>query len=172
MFQFLKSVLLFKLLVFTVLSTVEVCLAQDSKEFRRVPDLKGLRPTIAKQIARLGKLNFRQGVFYIAPHNWRNDIRPSVIYMQSPQQKLPLRQNGLVVGWTFVKAKSSQRIISTPDLSGLKIAEANEKLGGNESILLVDCESDAVKETGSIREQYPRAGQKVYEGTTIFVRVQ
>ncbi|HEY1066862.1 MAG TPA: hypothetical protein VGE52_12155 [Pirellulales bacterium] len=158
-------------------------LGQDSVPV--APDYGGKSLSEARQAAKLADLSLASGVYYIAPQNWRDEIRPGRVGMQTPQPRTPLTPGSVVAVWTFAVASSSQAEVKTPDLDGLSAKAALEKLQAvgltamrpgessppaASSPAAVESDSAAgaaVESEWIVVEQYPRAGQAVYEGTGV-----
>lgn len=147
------------------------------RTFRIVPSVVGKRPEIARQILRMAELDSVCGVFYIAPQNWRPDIKPNVIYMQSPQAKAVLGEGKTVACWSFVRASEHQDVVEMPDLRGKTVDEAATtivevglRLIANRSIRPRNTAGDADAHVMVI-DQYPRPRQSVLKGTSVFLRL-
>jgi beta-lactam-binding protein with PASTA domain len=138
-------------------------------ELRTVPRIKGSHPVEAVQRARLAELALAPGVFYIAPQNWRDDILPRTIYIQTPQPGALARVGGTVAGWTFSKASTKQSIVTMPDLRDSVWRDALQRLA-ELKLPLLDKENPADPESDTtVRDQYPEPGQPVYEGTSVYL---
>lgn len=136
---------------------------------RPVPNLKGKRVTVAKQLLRLREFQAAIGVFYIAPNNWRDDIKPDIVCMQTPQPNSLVPEDITVASWVFVRALDDQELIRTPNIRGLDIDIARKKLA-DVGLSSVDAIPMSGRSSGLIvKDQYPRAGQPVYEGTSVFL---
>jgi len=136
----------------------------DENEFRAIPDVQGQPPAIARQLLRLSELELTHGVFYIAAKHWRADIRPGVLYLQTPPPRTPLRRGGMVAGWAFARAEESREVVATPDLKGADVADAREKLAASGLFLMQRGQASL----GVVADQYPRPGQRVLRGTHVF----
>ncbi|MCA9175566.1 MAG: PASTA domain-containing protein [Planctomycetales bacterium] len=152
-------------------AVIAICLfpamLRSEDEHRAVPDVQGQPPAVARQLLRLSKLQLAQGVFYIAPRNWRDDIRPGVVYVQVPPPRTPLLRGGVVAAWAFVRAEDKRPVVETPDLKGLTVEGVRETLAVQN---LVPMKSPTIPPKGAFAvDQYPRPGQKVFQGTHVFV---
>ena len=148
----------------------------QTEQLRYVPKLQGRRLVVARQIARLARLRFAEGVFYIAPHNWRDDVRPGLVYMQSPQPRGLIREGGTIACWTFLKASEDQEVVKMPDLRRKTQTEAAQRLDdlGLEAMTASPARPDAdhaVDDRSRVLEHYPEAGQPVYVGTSVYLRL-
>ncbi len=135
-----------------------------------LPSVAGLRSEIAVQVLKLAGYNPVVGVFYIAPHNWRDDIRPGVIYLQAPSAGTGCEGGATVGLWTFRKGKAEQAAVSVPDVLGLESELAVEKLTQAGLVSMSDSRLPAAPSQVEIRNvkwQYPSANQKVLPGTTV-----
>ena len=142
--------------------------AATAVKYRVVPNIQGKYPALARQLLRIADLQFSQGVFYIAPQNWRDDIRPGVIYLQVPPPKAPLAPSGTVAGWMFAKAGDDQEIIEMPDLKGMNGAAVRDKL--KELNLSLMQRSSVPGDSKVVGDQYPRPGQQIYQQTSVQLR--
>lgn len=138
------------------------------------PDLVGRPVAIADQTARLAGLQLAHGTFYVAPRHWREEVRPRRVDLQSPRAGTPVPQGAQVAAWSLVEAGPDREIASMPDLEGLALDEAVAKL---EPLGLVVMPAVAAAERARTAEAggrmvvdaYPRAGQAVYAGTSVFL---
>ena len=73
-----------------------------------------------------------------------------------------------VAVWEFKKATAEQKVIETPDLTGLKPADAAKKLA--DAGLVPTTPADDTAPVGKVADQYPKAKQQVYTGTAVFLR--
>jgi beta-lactam-binding protein with PASTA domain len=138
--------------------------------YKALPDIQGQSRETAAQILRLCDLRFAQGVFFIAPGHWRHEIRPGVIYLQVPPPKTPVRRGGAVAGWIFTPAAEDQEVVTTPKLTGLDAAAARTQLD-TVGLQILDS-ADQPEPQRVVVDQYPRSGQKVYRGTSVFLSWQ
>ena len=81
-----------------------------------VPDVRGKTVRLAEQLLRVRDLKPLAGVFYIAAHNWRDDVRPGVVAMQTPQPGTRVPSASTVAVWTFAKAPEEHPVLKMPDL--------------------------------------------------------
>ncbi len=140
-----------------------------------VPEFRGLRPGLARQMARLVGVESRTGMFYIDPDNWQPAMRSDRVSMQTPQGKSSVADGATVACWVFARATRDTPVVSTPDVCGLSIDEAQvqldaiglQRLDGSS---LSQQSDDAATEV--VLEQYPRAGQKVFAGTSVYLRLR
>lgn len=175
--------------VFTCVFTTFVfmaCLVSYASDPHLIPRAKGRRALLAKQLVELSDLRYSQGVFYIAPKNWRAEIRPDVIYLQTPQPGSKLATGGTVACWTFAKATESQSVIQMPNLRGKSVAEAKRQIEelrlrlvksrplGTATKSDSDTENDTQRDSSpqTVHDHYPRPGQNIYEGTSVFLLLQ
>lgn len=137
----------------------------------RVPKLLGERTGVASQLAVLADLKYCEGVYLIAPQNWREDIKPAVIYMQSPQPGTAVLPGSTVAAWKFIRAEKDAKIIEVPDVRGQEFADALKALKalGLKSMSPHKAD-DEMKQT--IIDQYPEPGTQVYVGTSMFLTHQ
>lgn len=138
----------------------------------RIPDLRALPIAVAKQHARIARLEFVHGEFVISSSGWRNSGRPQNVVMQTPQPRQIVKPGTVLAVWEGKQAGPNQSVVTTPDLSGLDLEAASASL---RKIGLGIMASDSKGKEGDQRQialqvtaQYPVAGQKVYEGTTVF----
>jgi len=138
-------------------------------EGRAVPKLVGERTEIASQLAVLADLKTQSGIYYIAPQNWRNDIKPAVVYLQTPQPGTQVPAGSTVGVWTFVRAAEDGRILDVPDLRGKPVEEATRALTDLELKPFGLPESTMGLQ---VVDQYPTPGAKVYAGTSVLLTSQ
>jgi hypothetical protein len=145
---------------------------RNPRELRRVPELTGRSMSIARQLLRLADLEVTEGVYFIADQSWRDDIRPGVVYLQSPPASTPIWAGQTVACWTFVKAEPSRRVVQVPNLREKTATAAAEELNAAELLVLPDVlvETNAVGRTDLVRDQYPKPGQVVMVGTSVLLR--
>lgn len=150
--------------------------ATPETTLRIVPSVVGKRPEIARQILRMADFDSAFGVFYIAPQNWRDDIRPNVIYMQSPQPKTATAEDSTVAGWVFARAKENQDIVQMPDLRASAAADALAALheSGLKQVRIQTGDASGRQRSepnghATVSGQYPQPGQSVYIGTSVFL---
>jgi beta-lactam-binding protein with PASTA domain len=147
-----------------------------SQEHRLVPTLTGERVSTARQLAELAGCELVVGEFLLAPGNWRDDLLPGVIYLQSPQPVTSVKPGAVLAGWTFRRASADQPVVTMPDLRKLSWAEAKERLSELKLPLMLQAtqaaEADAPAATAEItvKDQYPRPDQKVLEGTAVYLQ--
>jgi beta-lactam-binding protein with PASTA domain len=158
------SIVVFCLASLTV-SLVPAADAEQATDFRGAPSLKNRKAEEAVQVARLAGFDLKVGKFYIAPQHWRDDIRPGAVLMQSPQPGSALLPGSLMAGWVFEKSGADRPIIQTPDVRRLSLSAASKVLAEAKLPLLNDTSID----DQIVVDQYPRPGQTVYEGTSVFV---
>lgn len=141
----------------------------------RVPTLTGERAATARQLAGLAGCELVVGEFFIAPANWRDDLLPDVVYMQSPQPLTPVKPGAVLAGWTFRKAAADQRVVTVPDLRKLSWEEARERLAELKLPLLRppsgpnSPEAADAPVAGTVQDQYPQPAQKILEGTAVYL---
>jgi hypothetical protein len=139
----------------------------------QVPSLKGQRLSLALQMLRVSDLQGASGVFYIAPQNWRDDIEPGMVYMQTPQPGTPVPEGTVVAYWTFERAGKDQAVLSMPNLQGAPAEEAKMKLGKlGLPLTKGTIGPPAGDKAGVVDDQYPRAGQAIYKETAVFLRLR
>lgn len=146
----------------------------ESIRTARVPDLRGKRTNLARQLARLSEVKFASGVFYIAPENWRDELRPERVYLQTPQASTLIPTGAPVVCWTFDKAAPNTPIVNVPNLDGQTLAAAQQAVNDCGLTLINEHSDSASTAPASLRvlEQYPRAGQPVFAGTSVYLRLK
>ena len=141
---------------------------------RVVPDVRGRSLAVARQLLRLSDLQDAHGVFYIAAHNWRDDILPGVVYLQTPASKSVVRDGDAVACWTFEKASSEQRTVCTPDLIGKSLLEAVQALT-DAGLKTANPDARPTSDGANalhVRDQYPAPGQTVFEGVSVFLQLR
>jgi|GEM_PF-5224492 len=136
-----------------------------------VPRLVGLPATEARQRLRLAELRWAEGVFFLAPKNWRDEIDPAVIGLQAPQAGKRVSAGASVGCWRFAQAAFQQKILKTPNLLGKRWTEARDLiiqagLRPAEGPAIRDLRDDDI-----VADQYPRPDQSVYERTSVLVSV-
>jgi beta-lactam-binding protein with PASTA domain len=128
------------------------------------------------QMLRLAELRAVHGVFYIAPHNWRDDMNSQTIFMQTPQPNIPLPQGSVVACWAAEQAPAGQAVVKMPDLRGRTRQDAVEALRPMKLPVMEDTGDRRQEAPGKAAEvcvvdQYPRPGQSIYVGTSVFLQV-
>ncbi|MFO0868703.1 MAG: PASTA domain-containing protein [Pirellulales bacterium] len=141
-------------------------------EVRSTPRITGQRTALARQLARLTDLEYCQGTFLLGPGQWRPSIRPDIVYLQTPAPRLPLERGQLVAAWTFELALPGQSPIATPDVVGMPVEEAEQRLStaGLQIMNPRPAAGSTTRPRGRVQEQYPRAGQSVFPRTSVFLR--
>lgn len=142
-------------------------------EAAMVPSVKGQTVAVADQLLHLTRLHAAHGTLFIAPKNWRDDILPGRVYMQSPQPGMLVPSGDTVACWTFAKATEDQPLIDMPDLRGLSPAEAQRKLT-DAGLVPMPPAAQGTDDAGAegsakVADHYPRAGQRVYQGTSVYL---
>lgn len=145
-------------------------LAPDLRPSVATPALGGEPMQRARQLAELRGLHLAEGVYFISPENWRSDIRPQTVYLQSPREGVAIAEGAEVAAWRFERARSQQRILQTPDFVGDTWEAALSAVGSSE-LHLMNAESSA-EQRDIITDQYPKAGTDVYSGTSIFFKTE
>jgi beta-lactam-binding protein with PASTA domain len=146
-------------------------------DLRNVPDLTGVAIKAAHQILRLNDLSGAAGTFYIAPGNWREEIRPDSVGLQAPRGGARLAAGGPVGLWRFARAEVGQRVVETPDLRGRGRDRAIAELDQAGLRLLGPAETPGdpadAGATGAlvVVDQYPHPGQPIYERTSVMIRL-
>jgi beta-lactam-binding protein with PASTA domain len=136
---------------------------------RRVPRLVGLLAADARQRIRLAEFRESEGVFYIAPQNWRDEIDPAAVSMQTPRPGTAVPPGTSVGVWRFVRAAPGQKTLKTPALRGKRWSEARTLIAGAG---LRPAEGPAIRDLRDddlVADQYPRPDQPVYERTSVLV---
>lgn len=147
-----------------------------AEDARPAPKLTGERVSTARQLAELAGCELVVGEFLLAPGNWRDDLLPGVIYLQSPQPLTSVKPGSVLAGWTFRRATADQPVVTMPDLRKLSWAEAKERLSELKLPLMLRAtqaaEADAPAATAevTVKDQYPRPDQKVLEGTAVYLQ--
>jgi beta-lactam-binding protein with PASTA domain len=141
----------------------------------RVPDVRGQRPEIARQLLRLRELEAVEGQFFVATKNWRYDLTEGYVYLQTPRPLTRSAPGATVALWTFHRAPSSRPVTAVPEVIGRAGEQAGEDLKAAALPAMI-VEVDEMPEghnakPGTVVDQYPRAGQKVYEGTSVLIHV-
>ena len=132
------------------------------------PPLHGKSAMRARQLATLQGLQPAEGVIFISPENWRVDISPDTIYLQSPRQGAPIRSGDEIAMWRFERAAKEQPLLKTPDLVGKTWTEASEAIKQS-GLRLMNAAADRSRDE-TITDQYPRAGATAYTGTSVFLK--
>ena len=144
--------------------------------FRFVPEVRGKERVLALQVLRLADLRGAWGTMYIAPQNWRADLKPRFVGLQTPQPETFVPPDTVVALWTFARAGANQKIVTMPALAGKSRVEATVLLRDSGLKLIQQVEADTFPDERSgaatVIDHYPRAGQKVYEGTSVFLQFQ
>jgi beta-lactam-binding protein with PASTA domain len=141
---------------------------------KTVPNVVGQRPEVARQMLRLAGFEFAQGVYYIAPQNWRDDIRSGVVGMQSPQALLRAPDKVVVVCWCLRSAEEGRKVVPVPDVRGQSAQAAEEKLR-EVGLGVVTSPSGGSKSPDAkalVTAHYPPADSRVYEGTHVVIRTR
>jgi beta-lactam-binding protein with PASTA domain len=131
------------------------------------PRLVGEQVATARQLATLAGCQFAVGEFYIASKNWRDDILPEVIYMQTPQPGIPVLPGSLIACWTFRRASADQAVVTMPDLRRMSVKDALEKLTDLKLSAMPLYSGSTTKGDVLVLDQYPRPGQNVLERTSV-----
>lgn len=134
-----------------------------------VPAIQGKSVSVARQLARLADLHFVLGTFYISPDLWRDDIQPGVVGMQAPQPRFLAPAGSPLAAWIFVKANTEQKLIEMPDLRGLPWDKAATRVKESGLVLMQGLEATNQEQ---VQDQFPRAGQKVFEQTSVFLQTK
>lgn len=129
-----------------------------------VPDLVRKPLAEARQWARVARLPYAAGKYYIAPEKWRDEIGVETVGLQTPPAGVAVAPGVTVAVWGFVRAGEGQKIVTMPDLVGLDPLAARERLATLQLPLLAT-EADG----GRVASQYPPAGRAVYEGTSVYL---
>jgi len=133
-----------------------------------VPDLKGKPLDTVRQMIRLQDVSFCEGIFYIAGKHWRDDIRPNVVYMQTPRPGTVIPSQATIACWTFRKATPEMEAVRMPDLRNLAPSEVAEKLTRYRMPIMRGSKTSATTE-GVVVDQYPRPNQPTYMGASVFL---
>lgn len=132
------------------------------------PDLAGESLQRAAQLLTLRGLEPAEGVYFISPDNWRADIEPRTVYLQFPRAGAAVADGGSVAVWRFERATPQQAKLKVPDLVGKTWQAALSELDATELPLMN--QRSAANETDIVTDQYPKAGSKVYAGTSMFLK--
>jgi len=135
-----------------------------------MPSLDGEPMQRARQLVELRSLDLAEGVYYISAENWRADIKPQTIYLQSPRSGTVIAQGAEVAAWRFERASGEQLILQTPDFVG-ETWEATLRAIGSSELHLMNAATTADM-NDVITDQYPKPGTKVYSGTSIFFKTK
>ncbi len=141
---------------------------------RAVPHLVGLPLEDAQQVLRLAELNSSEGVFYIHPDLWREEITPKSVGLQVPRAGALISVRSAVGIWTLAPAKKGQSIVEMPDLGGLNPDLADAELQKVGLVLMKPIDPAYTAGDGGtlmIVDQYPQPGQSVYERTSVLTRL-
>ncbi len=141
-----------------------------------VPELRGTSLRIAEQKANLRWCHVVAGVFFVNPKNWRSDMRPGHIYMQTPKAGIRTVPDQRIAVWQFRMAKDEQEIVRVPNLVGKNVDEGFrtlQDLGLDASFLKTYSlpPGSIASDSRDVIDQYPRPRQAVYRGTTILLNV-
>jgi PASTA domain len=172
MMMTLKVLMLLTWMANAALSTM--LFAEDvTARTTRAPELRGQRINLARQLARLANLEFLSGKFYIAPDHWNDDLKLERVYLQTPQASSPISIGAPVVCWSFEKAAPGTPVVNVPQLTNESLVAAQNKLKDVGLTLINQLGDRPIDSDSSLRvlEQYPRAGQSVFAGTSIFLRL-
>jgi beta-lactam-binding protein with PASTA domain len=131
------------------------------------PKFVGQSLDSAKQLARLANAELLVGVYFIADENWRDDLRPDVVYLQTPQPGTSIAGSRAAV-WLFRKAKPDRPKQVMPDVVGKTYEDALRELEAAQLPLL---EKNEVANDAIVRHQYPRAGRTVFQGTSVLLNM-
>lgn len=145
-------------------------LAADPGPSVATPSLDGEPMQRASQLVELRGLHLAEGVYFISPDNWRADIEPQAVYLQFPREGVAIAEGAEVAAWRFERAGGQQRILQTPHFVGKTWKAALRAVGPSE-LQLMNAET-AAEMNDVITDQYPRAGTKVYAGTSIFFKTK
>ena len=140
---------------------------------RKAPALQGQPLKQAKQLLRVMEFGHATGVFYLSSKNWRTDLKPDAVGMQSPQPQAEIPHGSVVALWTFAKAGDAQKMLAMPDCRGKTLAEAEAVLKEANLGLMIfedDRRPSAKKETLIVTDQFPPPEQMVYEKTSVLLR--
>ena len=135
-------------------------------ETTAVPNLAGERVDIARQLATLADLKSVVGAYQIAAHNWRDDLRPGVVYLQSAQPGDPLPRKSHIALWTFVRAAEGAPIVTMPDLRGLTASAAAERVKDLGLATMAGI-ADGLQDGATVADQFPSAGDSLIVGTSV-----
>ncbi len=149
----------------------------NAAEQQQTPNYIGRTLQESQQVATLAGVSLKVGTFYISADSWREDLRPNIVYLQSPQSGESAGDFDTVV-WLFRKADADRAVVTMPNLIGMtqKNAEARLKslrlpLVTNPSPASTEGEkSEMSSQDMVVRDQYPRPDQKIYEGTSVTLR--
>ncbi len=132
------------------------------------PELAGESLPRAAQLLTLRGLHMAEGVYFISPENWRADIEPRTVYLQFPRARAAVADGGTVAVWRFEQATPQQAKREVPDLVGKTWQAAVSELDASEWPLMNP--RSAANENDIVTDQYPKAGSKVYAGTSILLK--
>jgi beta-lactam-binding protein with PASTA domain len=141
------------------------------------PKLTGERVSTARQLTELAGCELVVGEFLLAPGNWREDLLPGVIYLQSPQPLTSVKPGSVLAGWTFRQATADQPVVTMPDLRKLSWSEAKDRLSELKLPLMMrakqaaEADAPAAAAEATVTNQYPRPDQKVFEGTAVYLQM-
>lgn len=141
-----------------------------NERVKKVPDVSGRRLSVARQLLRLSDFQMAEGVFYIGANSWRDSIRPGAVGFQAPRADELAKADDWVAVWCFRPAMPNQETVIVPDVHDLNAPEALARLQASQ--LFVTRYGADQELTGKVVSQYPRAGQEVYEGTHVFLRLR
>ena len=142
----------------------------DKVPAKVAPDAGGEKLAVAAQQIKLAGLKCETGIFFIAPDKWRDDIPAGTVQLQAPRAKAVVLPDDAVAVWEFKKAAADQKVIDTPDLSGLTAADAAKKLAEVGLVATSSTDENAPAPAGKVADQYPKANQSVYTNTAVFLR--
>lgn len=138
----------------------------------KVPNCQGQPIVVAKQLARLAGLTTVTGVYYLAPKDWRETLKPDVVYFQSLPPKSATPTGSPLGLWTFKKAKKDRLFVTMPNLKGKTIQTVKKLLVENRLELMIPDKTEESVQQFKIVDQYPPAGRSIYTGTSVFVRLK
>jgi beta-lactam-binding protein with PASTA domain len=122
---------------------------------------------MSSQLLTLAGLEGSTGVFYIAPQNWRSDIRADVVYLQSPQPGTRIPRGTFVATWKFARAEEGTPIIDVPDLRGLAVAEASKRAEAA-GLRAMHKPLPSTSAGAVVVDHFPAAGANAIAGSSIF----
>ena len=127
-----------------------------------VPKVVGLKQDQAEKLLAEKKLRIEK-----IEYKWEQDKPDGIILSQSPDDKSQLGENGAV---NIVINKKEEKNVAVPDLKGLTLTEARNKL---ESLKLkVEVrEEDSEKNKGTVIGMSPDVSDTITEGSTVVLMV-
>lgn len=150
--------------VFLLAASSSCCYAAD----RPAPKCVGYSLDHAKQLVRLAEAELLVGIYFIADRDWRDDLRPETVYLQTPQPGASIDHSRVAV-WLFRQAKPNHPTQVMPDVIGKTVADAKRELALARLLVM---EIEEKSDEAIVRDQYPKAGRTVFQGTSVLLGIE